>query len=122
MNLSDKKTNIKNLCRELADNTIIDPALYQKYHVKRGLRKSDGTGVVAGITNICNVHGYVLNEGEVVLTGSPSEVFSQKEIIKKASLELPVATSISLSLREMGYNVDFSLTDKQLAESICKLK
>ncbi len=64
----------------------------------------------------------VLNEGEVVLTGSPSEVFSQKEIIKKASLELPVATSISLSLREMGYNVDFSLTDKQLAESICKLK
>lgn len=65
MNLSDKKTNIKNLCRELADNTIIDPALYQKYHVKRGLRKRDGTGVVAGITNICNVHGYVLNEGEV---------------------------------------------------------
>lgn len=65
MKLSDKKTNIKNLCRELAENTIIDPALYQKYHVKRGLRKSDGTGVVAGITNICNVHGYVINEGEV---------------------------------------------------------
>lgn len=65
MKLSDKKTNIKNLCRELSENTIIDPALYQKYHVKRGLRKSDGTGVVAGITNICNVHGYVLNEGEV---------------------------------------------------------
>ncbi|MBR3970244.1 MAG: citrate/2-methylcitrate synthase [Ruminococcus sp.] len=65
LKLSDKKTNIKNLCRELAENTIIDPALYQKYHVKRGLRKSDGTGVVAGITNICNVHGYVINEGEV---------------------------------------------------------
>ena len=65
MKISDKKSNIKNLCKELIDNTIIDPALYQKYHVKRGLRKSDGTGVVAGITKICNVHGYVLNEGEV---------------------------------------------------------
>lgn len=58
-------TNIKNLCGELAEHSNIDPALYQKYHVKRGLRRSDGTGVVAGITKICNVHGYVLNEGEV---------------------------------------------------------
>lgn len=61
----NSSTSIKNLCRELSENSIIDPALYQKFHVKRGLRKSDGTGVVAGITNICNVHGYVLNEGEV---------------------------------------------------------
>lgn len=58
-------SNIQNLCRELAENTSIDSSLYDKYHVKRGLRNSDGTGVVAGITNICNVHGYVLNEGEV---------------------------------------------------------
>lgn len=58
-------SNIQNLCNELAENTNINPALYDKYHVKRGLRNSDGTGVVAGITNICNVHGYVINEGEV---------------------------------------------------------
>lgn len=57
--------NIKNLCRELAENSNIEARLYEKYHVKRGLRNSDGTGVVAGITGICNVHGYVLNEGEV---------------------------------------------------------
>lgn len=61
----NSSTNIKNLCRDVSENAIIDPALYQKYHVKRGLRKSDGTGVVAGITKICNVHGYVINEGEV---------------------------------------------------------
>ncbi|MDR0975116.1 MAG: citrate synthase [Ruminococcus sp.] len=42
----------------------IEPALYDKYSVKRGLRNADGTGVVAGITNICNVHGYILDEGE----------------------------------------------------------
>jgi len=56
--------NIKNLCGELTNNSVIEQPLYEKYHVKRGLRNSDGTGVVAGITNICNVHGYVMNEGE----------------------------------------------------------
>ena len=56
--------NIKNLCGELKNNSVIEQPLYEKYHVKRGLRNSDGTGVVAGITNICNVHGYVMNEGE----------------------------------------------------------
>ncbi len=63
--MSSMNINIKNLCRELAEKNAIAPRLYEKYHVKRGLRNSDGTGVVAGITNICNVHGYVLNEGEV---------------------------------------------------------
>ncbi len=57
--------NITDLCRELKENSAIKPELYTKYHVKRGLRRSDGTGVVAGITNICNVHGYVVNEGEI---------------------------------------------------------
>lgn len=57
--------NIKDLCKELKENSVIEPKLYEKYHVKRGLRNSDGTGVVAGITNICNVHGYLMNEGEV---------------------------------------------------------
>ncbi|MBQ3824074.1 MAG: citrate synthase, partial [Clostridia bacterium] len=41
-----------------------DPSYYSKIDVKRGLRNSDGTGVVAGITKICNVHGYIVNEGE----------------------------------------------------------
>lgn len=57
--------NIKDLCGKLAKNSAIDPALYEKYHIKRGLRNSDGTGVKAGITNICNVHGYLLNEDEL---------------------------------------------------------
>ncbi|MDR1674316.1 MAG: citrate synthase, partial [Oscillospiraceae bacterium] len=55
---------IKSLCDTLKENSKIDPKLYEKFDVSRGLRRSDGTGVVAGITNICNVHGYVINEGE----------------------------------------------------------
>lgn len=42
----------------------IDPELYEKYDVKRGLRNADGTGVVAGITGIANVHGYVISDNE----------------------------------------------------------
>ncbi len=55
---------IESLCNKLREYSAIDPAMYEKFHVKRGLRKSDGTGVIAGITKICNVHGYVINEGE----------------------------------------------------------
>lgn len=44
----------------------IDPAYYDRYDVKRGLRNADGTGVVAGMTNISNVHGYVISDGEKV--------------------------------------------------------
>lgn len=52
------------LYKEFMTNNTIDGRAYEKYDVKRGLRNADGTGVVAGLTNICNVHGYVINEGE----------------------------------------------------------
>ena len=42
----------------------IDPYLYRKYGVKRGLRNEDGSGVLVGLTTIGNVHGYVMSEGE----------------------------------------------------------
>lgn len=42
----------------------IDPSLYVKYGVKRGLRNADGSGVLVGLTTIGNVHGYVISEGE----------------------------------------------------------
>lgn len=46
------------------ENNTISPAYFDKYSVKRGLRNPDGTGVMAGVTNICNVHGYVVDDGE----------------------------------------------------------
>ena len=42
----------------------IDPVLYRKYGVKRGLRNENGSGVLVGLTTIGNVHGYVMSEGE----------------------------------------------------------
>ena len=40
-----------------------DQRYYDHFNVKRGLRNADGTGVVAGITSISNVHGYLTDEG-----------------------------------------------------------
>ncbi|AEY64908.1 citrate/2-methylcitrate synthase [Clostridium sp. BNL1100] len=42
----------------------IDPEYFTKYSVKKGLRNSDGSGVLVGLTEIGEVHGYVMYEGE----------------------------------------------------------
>ena len=61
-------TDIANLSlndRFLEINSI-DPSYFNQYQVKRGLRNDDGTGVVAGVTNICKVHGYIVSDHELV--------------------------------------------------------
>ncbi len=44
--------------------TVISPEEYLKYNTKRGLRNNDGTGVLVGLTEIGEVHGYIIDEGE----------------------------------------------------------
>ena len=39
----------------------IDPTLYSKYDVKRGLRDINGKGVLAGLTEISEVYAYKLD-------------------------------------------------------------
>ena len=58
------KSWLKKQAEKVREVDFIDPALYRKYGVKRGLRNDNGTGVLVGLTTIGNVHGYVMNEGE----------------------------------------------------------
>jgi citrate synthase len=51
---------------DLTGNDYIDINLYDKFNVKRGLRNSDGTGVLVGLTRIGDVHGYIMDEGEKI--------------------------------------------------------
>ena len=44
----------------------IDPNLYQEYDVKRGLRESNGKGVLTGLTEISDVNGFASREGKKV--------------------------------------------------------
>ena len=55
---------IEDICGEFKEHTQISPRYYEKYDVKRGLRNHDGTGVMAGVTMIGNVKGYVMEDGE----------------------------------------------------------
>ncbi len=61
---------IKELAKLAEKNDYIDPDLYTKYDVKRGLRDSDGKGVLVGLTRIGNVYGYdVVNNKPVAVPG-----------------------------------------------------
>ena len=55
---------LSSLCHEFNEYNHIDPKNFEKYHVKRGLRNEDGTGVMAGLTRVCSVRGYVVDDGE----------------------------------------------------------
>ncbi|MBQ6539400.1 MAG: citrate/2-methylcitrate synthase [Oscillospiraceae bacterium] len=57
---------IQNKAEELHANNKVEKKYFEKYEVKRGLRNPDGTGVLAGITHICNVSGYYIQDDEKV--------------------------------------------------------
>lgn len=55
--------SLAELCKK---NDRIDPELYGKYDVKRGLRDVNGKGVLAGLTEIGDVHAYDMIDGKSV--------------------------------------------------------
>ena len=55
---------IQELSHQLQGTKPLRPELYEKYQVKRGLRNPDGTGVMAGLTQVGSVQGYYLQDGE----------------------------------------------------------
>lgn len=83
------KENLDFLVSNINKVNSINPAYFEKYGVKRGLRNADGTGVMAGLTRVCSVDGYYLNDGEKV----PHEGhlyyrgFDMSEIVRNAQSE-----------------------------------
>ena len=66
-----KKNNPDSFVKKLSAlaelNDPINPDLYAKYDVKRGLRNANGTGVLVGLTKVGDVVGYSIGEnGEKV--------------------------------------------------------
>lgn len=64
-NETSKKISPK-LLEIASESNYIDPEYYNVYNVKRGLRNANGTGVLVGLTNIGDVHGYIFDENEKV--------------------------------------------------------
>lgn len=51
---------LKKKFQELLKDGYIEPSLYDEYKVKRGLRNDNGTGVLVGLTKVCEVSGYTV--------------------------------------------------------------
>ncbi len=57
---------IEKLAQKCEGNGHIDPELYDKYEVKRGLRYKSGRGVLTGLTEIGEVKSYTIDDGEMI--------------------------------------------------------
>lgn len=66
INYSELTPEILELSQKCVDNGSINPELYGKYEVKRGLRDINGKGVLAGLTEISEVRSYTVVDSEMV--------------------------------------------------------
>jgi citrate synthase len=57
---------LNELSKMAETSSLIEPELFSKYVVKRGLRDIDGWGVLVGLTEIGEVHSYIIDEGEII--------------------------------------------------------
>lgn len=57
---------VQKLSLKVELNDQINPNLYQEYDVKRGLRYSDGRGVLVGLTQVGDVVGYEVRDGKKI--------------------------------------------------------
>lgn len=63
---SEITPEIMELAKRSESSSQIDPQLYGKYEVKRGLRDINGKGVLAGLTDIAEVISYTIVDSEVI--------------------------------------------------------
>ena len=61
--MANELHSLEYLCDEYLKNNYIDPETSERLGVRRGLRNPDGTGVLAGLTNVCDVVGYDMING-----------------------------------------------------------
>ena len=59
-----KSSDLTTLCDELKKYSAIPQDYFDRFEVKRGLRNRDGSGVMAGLTKVCSVEGYYIDDGE----------------------------------------------------------
>lgn len=62
----EKQSLLETLSVKAQNCSYINPALYTKFEVKRGLRDISGRGVLAGLTDIGEIRAYSIEENELV--------------------------------------------------------
>jgi len=65
----------------------------------------------------------VIDEGKIVVTGTPKQVFSDVETMKSIGLDVPQVTSLALALKEEGIDVPKDIiTIEEMVDYLCQLK
>ena len=100
--------------------------------VAKKLNKEQGTTVINITHYMDEVVGadrvLVMNNGEIVMSGTPQEIFNNRERIAELGLELPLSSIIADELNSVGVSVGSGiLTEEQLfsaikdwSEGLCK--
>mgnify|MGYP002802594088 FL=1 len=65
----------------------------------------------------------VMDDGKVVMQGTPREVFSQVDRLKELRLDVPQATLVAYELQKKGFPLrNGILSNEELVEELCQLK
>ena len=65
---------------------------------------------------------YVMDHGHVVMEGTPREIFSQVDTLKKNRLDVPQVTILADELKKRGLEIpDGILRKEELVEALCRL-
>ena len=63
---------------------------------------------------------FVMDQGQVVMEGTPREIFSRVEELKKYRLDVPQVTLLAHELKKAGVDLpDGILTTKELVDKLC---
>ena len=93
--------------------------------VVENLRKTENMTVVIITHYMDEVVGcdkvFVMADGKLLKTGTPEQIFNDKELLDEAGLELPVPAKIAEGLKSRGVDVGLPLTKEQLKERLWTL-
>lgn len=71
---------------------------------------------------VCADRIIVMNDGEVMMTGTPSQVFTQVDELRRVGLDVPQTTEILWMMKEAGYDARLDLFDAEsCADEIVRL-
>lgn len=88
----------------------------------------EGMTIVISSHDIEMVNGFaekifVIYEGELLANGDRHEIFSDKELLRKAHLKAPITTEILYKLKEKGFDVDTTkINIDEVIDEIMKMK
>ena len=66
---------------------------------------------------------YVMDEGKVIVEGTPRQVFKNVEVMKNLGLDVPQMTELAYELKKSGVNIKSDiLTIDEMVDELCQLR